>query len=103
MTTTLADLKIMSYRLLWIEHMEVRLECMEQTEGPDLWAIRKGGSVCLDKEGDWVFESMPSNRDKKFFASCRFASPEEALALWESGPKQKLIDYYEAMKQRSQA
>ena len=45
------------------------------------WAVRRG-RVCLDKDGEWVIEPSPSNRDEEFYAECRFASLEEAFAVY---------------------
>lgn len=46
------------------------------------WAIRKSGS-CLNTDGDWEVEPMPSNRTADFFARCRYATPEAAYAHWQ--------------------
>lgn len=47
------------------------------------WAIYETsshGAACLSREGDWEFEPTPSSRDEEFFARCRYASLEEAVA-----------------------
>lgn len=43
------------------------------------WAIRHSGD-CLDKDGLWRYEPLPSYRDDAFFAACRWDSLDEALA-----------------------
>lgn len=48
----------------------------------DKWAIRQNGR-CLNKDGEWEYEPMPSSRDEDFFARCRF-SLDEAKKMLES-------------------
>lgn len=62
----------------------VVLRRMPQVEGLDKWAIFDHGA-CLDKDGDWIFQPLPSSRDDEFMRSCRFDSAEEALAFWREG------------------
>ena len=50
-----------------------------QIEGPDKWAVRNGGS-CLNNEGEWEWEPLPSSRDDDFLARCRFSTAAEAYA-----------------------
>lgn len=56
----------------------VRVEAAQQMYGPDLWAVRRHGN-CLNKQGEWEWEPMPSSRDDEFMARCRFASAQEAI------------------------
>lgn len=42
------------------------------------WAVRKHGS-CLDKNGEWEYEPMPSSRTDEFYARCRFESLQDAV------------------------
>lgn len=44
---------------------------------PDQWAVTRRGE-CLNKNGEWEYEPMPSSRDQAFFDRCRFASAQEA-------------------------
>ena len=52
------------------------------------WAIR-GASTCLNKDGEWEWEPMPSNRDDAFMERTRFTLDEafplarKALAAME--------------------
>jgi hypothetical protein len=47
------------------------------------WAIVQSGRMCLGKDREWHFESLPSNRTDEFFDLCRFATETEAFAFWE--------------------
>ena len=57
------------------------LESAYQLTGPPKWAIRHGGD-CLNRDGDLEYEPLPSSRDADFMRRCRFATAEEALAVW---------------------
>ncbi len=59
-----------------------RIHRMGQIKGPDKFAVRSHGN-CLDKDGDWVYEPMPSSRDDGFMKSCRFDSFEDAVKTYE--------------------
>ena len=51
------------------------------------WAVRWGSS-CLSRRGQWELEPLPSSRDDKFYARCRFDSLPKALAaFWKSEAK----------------
>jgi hypothetical protein len=47
------------------------------------WAVRRN-SACLNKDGEWEYEPLPSSRDDDFYARCRFESLEIAVAAYES-------------------
>lgn len=36
---------------------------------------------CLNRDGDWEYEPVPSSRDDEFYARCRFPSFEDAVAF----------------------
>jgi hypothetical protein len=57
----------------------VKVERVQQMEGPDLWAVRRHAEV-LSKEGAWEWEPMPSSRDDDFLARCRFSTSDDAIA-----------------------
>jgi len=63
---------------------DVVLRRMPQRKGPDKWAIMECG-FCLDIDGDWVSQPIPSSRDDEFLGQCRFDTAEEATAFWETG------------------
>lgn len=42
------------------------------------WAVRRAGN-CLGKDGEWDYESIPSERDEAFYKKYRFDSLEEAF------------------------
>lgn len=58
---------------------DIHIERAKQIEGPPKWAVRRMGE-CLNKQGDWEYEPMPSSRDDEFLARCRFDTPEQAFA-----------------------
>jgi hypothetical protein len=60
---------------------EVTIESVARPDGPDRFAIRRGGAV-LAKDGEWEYEPIPSSRDDDFFARCRYDSLEEATAFY---------------------
>lgn len=45
------------------------------------WAVRRR-SFCLNLDAKWEVEPMPSSRDDKFYARCRFASLDEAVEAY---------------------
>ncbi len=47
--------------------------------GTGLWAVVQGGA-CLNKEGQWEYEPLPSSRDEAFFDRCRYTL-DQALRL----------------------
>lgn len=57
------------------------IERCPQRDGGVKWAIRRSGS-CMNNEGEWEFEPMPSGRDDEFLARCRYESAEAAYAAW---------------------
>lgn len=61
------------------EWITVDLTCFAG-EGPhkpphDTWAVRLRG-WCLDIEGDWIHEPIPSSRDDEFYALTRWPLAE---------------------------
>lgn len=47
------------------------------------WAVRRM-SACLNRDGEWEYEPMPSSRDDEFYARCRFDSLKHAVATFKS-------------------
>ena len=45
------------------------------------WAIRQFGA-CLNKNGEWIDEPQPSDRDEAFFANCRWPTAQAAYQCW---------------------
>lgn len=76
-------------------------------DGPDRWAIFKSGNACLNKDGEWEYQSMPSSRDDDFYERCRYASRDEAIAYYqrwktamvkwavETAKTQKVVEYHQ--------
>ena len=54
-----------------------------EATGNGLWAVRKRGIQCLNREDDWQYEPTPSNRDDEFLEQCRFTE-EDALRRAEA-------------------
>lgn len=77
----LADLKILSYQLGGDMAYPVKLDCVSSRNGPERWAVRCG-EQCMSINGEWDHEPMPSNRDDRFYATFRFATPEAAIDCW---------------------
>lgn len=57
---------------------EVKVHRTRQLDGSVKWAVRYRG-VCLNKQGTWEWEPMPSSRDDEFLARCRFDLAQEAI------------------------
>ena len=46
------------------------------------FAVRKNG-LCLNKDSEFEYEPLPSNRDDEFYERCRFVGIEEAQKAYE--------------------
>ena len=57
---------------------EILIQRAWQMDGTALWAVRLDDN-CLNKQGQWEWEPMPSSRDDEFLARCRFDSAEAAI------------------------
>lgn len=64
-----------------LDRRNITLRRMPQLKGLDKWAIYDGNAV-LDKDGDFVYEILPSSRTEEYLAFHRFDSAEEALAFY---------------------
>jgi hypothetical protein len=78
------DLEVATY-FLDCDHtgrgpQHVTLEAVYGFDGKR-WAVREA-EMCLNKSGGWEWEPQPSSRDDEFYARCRWATAEEALAFW---------------------
>lgn len=60
---------------------DIRLRRMMQRDGSSKWAIYEG-SRCMNRDGEWEYEPLPSSRDEDFLNWCRFDSPEEAMTIY---------------------
>lgn len=99
------NLKVLAYELDgWKDTIEVRLERVKQIDGPDLWAIREKG-CCLNQQGEWELEPMPSNRKRAFLERCRWNSAETAVKFWRTGHQSRFehyrIDHYRTRETRN--
>lgn len=61
---------------------DIHIERAKQMDGSVKWAVRRMGD-CLNKQGEWEYEPMPSSRDHDFLERCRFDNPEAAFAALE--------------------
>lgn len=62
---------------------DAKIEEVQQRTGASLWAVRRSGA-CLNNEGQWEYEPMPSSRDNDFLARCRWPTAESAYEAWEA-------------------
>lgn len=53
-----------------------------ESRGPSAWVIHDIAFV-LNKQKEWVYESLPSSRTEEFIEQTRFKTPEEALEFLE--------------------
>jgi hypothetical protein len=59
---------------------DIRLVRKYQRDGGSLWAVTKeNNSMCLNRQGEWEDEPMPSARDDAYLERCRFGTAEAAL------------------------
>lgn len=94
---TLENLQVQSYIVYEPEFVHrfhkityrVTLERQSQLDGPDRWALYKGGCVLYKSEKEFAYESMPSSRTPEDLNDTRFDSPQEALDFWENEVKNK--------------
>lgn len=50
---------------------------------PDRWAILCSGRSCLNKEGLWQYQGLPSSRKDEFYDHCRYDSVHEAIEYYQ--------------------
>lgn len=82
----LDTLEIASYILKRCYHKNITLDRVggvdEAGKEIDRWAIRDGDHICMGKDGEWIIEELPSNRDKEYYDMYRWSDPDEALQFW---------------------
>lgn len=61
--------------------IETELVRRRQRDGKSLWAITRL-SMCLNRDGEWEHEPIPSSRDDAFMERCRFQTPAVAVSVW---------------------
>lgn len=89
----MSELKANSYILDRFEwSIQITLELVFQMDGSEKWTIREKG-CCLNKEGEWEIEPIPSSRDGEFLRRCRFDSLQDALIFWNQGHKSRFEHY----------
>lgn len=81
------NLRVLSYELLKEQEDGfggVTLERVHgRRDGPDRWAVR-WKDRCLNRDGMWEWEPIPSSRDGAFLLRCRFESAMEGYRTWVS-------------------
>ena len=83
------NLRVLAYELdSWENVIDVRLESVGQLDGSEKWAIREEG-CCLNKQGEWEFEPLPSSRTDDFYDRCRWDTADAALEFWNQGHKSR--------------
>jgi hypothetical protein len=73
----------------WLEHATqfllkvggdpVTIEARDQRDGVRLWGVYHFGS-CLNIDGEWEYEPIPSSRDDGYLQRTRLRTKEDALA-----------------------
>lgn len=51
-------------------------------DGPDRWGIFNDGNSCLNKDGEWQYQGLPSGREDNFYEFCRYSSVHEAIRYY---------------------
>lgn len=94
------DLEPIAYQLDHDEfcHIDVQLVLKRGRYGVKRWAIVEMGA-CLNKSGEWEEEPLPSHRSDEFYARCRWATAEEALAFWRSGRYESRFEHYRSARE----
>jgi len=49
--------------------------------GEDQWKVYRKGQICLNKDGDWEWESLPSERSDEFLERTRYTLEEATEAI----------------------
>lgn len=60
---------------------DATLEKVLRRDGGHAWAVRRFSSV-LNRQGEFEYEPMPSDRDEAFLSRCRFDTAEDAAAVY---------------------
>ena len=71
---------------MFMEIVGVHVDCCIQPSGSSFWAIRAGEGHVLGKDGKWVFEPQPSNRDEEFYRTYRWDTLDDAVTFARSTP-----------------
>ena len=48
--------------------------------GDSQWAVLEDSSYCLNRDGEFEYEPLPSSRDEAFLKRCRFSLQEALIA-----------------------
>jgi hypothetical protein len=83
------------------EIMGVHVDCCIQPDGSSLWAIRAGEGHVLRKDGQWVFEPQPSNRDDAFYRMYRWDTLEDAVTVACRPAKIEIVESSEESSEES--
>jgi len=85
---------VLKYGLFYAQEKEtwITIEATqfdEQTNEPNLWAVRRNSGVMSNKTGEFSYEPFPSSRTEEFFKEFRFSTVEDAKNTWEKFNKEK--------------
>ena len=82
----------------WDTVIHITLERVRQLPGkPDKWAIRESG-CCMNRNGEWEYEPIPSSRDDAFMERCRFNTVEDALFIYVTKDVKSRFEHYRTGK-----
>lgn len=60
-----------------VETMPIHIEACDQRDGSRMWAVRQCGN-CLDVDGEWEHECIPSSRTDSWIFAHRFSTKDNA-------------------------
>ncbi|BDC37721.1 hypothetical protein PTKU15_10180 [Paraburkholderia terrae] len=81
----MAGVEVASYAIqIGGPYGHISIERTQQIDDTYLWKAKRG-SECLNKDGGWEYEPIPSSRDDAFLGRCRFSTAEEAIAAARAG------------------
>jgi hypothetical protein len=63
------DLEIFEYR---IKIQDIDISIIRTKYNQDSWKITNNGGECLNKKGEWEWESIPSERSQNFLSRTRY-------------------------------
>lgn len=66
----------------------VSIEARDQLDGSRKWVLKMHEWV-LSKNGDFVWEPIPSGRTNEFIANTRFDTPDECHSFWVSAVNER--------------
>lgn len=94
----MVNLKVNAYLLKQKESgVDIEIVRVRNRETDERWAVRDG-QFCLNKQGKFEYEPLPSNRDDAFFERCRWDSPHEAYTAYAASLLNAVIEKSEVIE-----